>query len=330
MSIPKSVSIFAQAGVEIQNTFSNLTVLSMGLGQDSTTILFKIAFDPDFKAQYAPKKLLVLFSDTGNEHPFTYQYRDEVIIPFCKAHRIEFVTISSDMGYHAKGWKSLTHKWSYGNRPTIGSVAYPKSCTHQLKLMPQYNFLEEWIIKEYDLPQSVCKRAFVYFAKYFGKIRWLVGIAKGEESRVQDAEAETLLWKKQSVVIEYPLLGVGMDRSACQAYIKSLGFQLPMPSNCMFCPYGSNHLELLWLYESYPDRFYEWVQLEQNKLDAWADTDVKNLGVVGKLHKDGERKGQAVTLLDVLAEAKAKYPNMQLEDLQEYKWSHGHCVSSKY
>ena len=57
---------------------------------------------------------------------------------------------------------------------------------------------------------------------------------------------------------------------------------------------------------------------------------VKNLGVVGKLHKEGQRKGQAVTLLDVLEEAKEKYPNVTLEQLQEYKWSHGHCVASKY
>lgn len=329
MSIPKSVSIFAQAGVEIQNTFSNLTVLSMGLGQDSTTILLKIIHDKEFKARFAPEKLLVLFSDTGNEHPFTYQYRDEVIIPLCKTHNIEYITISSDMGYHTKGWKGLTHKWSYGNRPTIGSVAYPKSCTHQLKLMPQYNFLEEWIIKNYDLPQSERKRAYIFFAKYFGKIRWLVGIAKGEENRVADATKETILWKKQAVVVEYPLIEIGFDRTACQSYIKSLGFQLPMPSNCMFCPYGSNHLELLWLYHSYPERFNEWVQLEQSKLDAWTDAS-KNLGVAGKLHKDGERKGQAVTLLDVLEEAKAKYPNVTLEQLQEYKWSHGHCVASKY
>lgn len=322
-------NIFTQFGVSLDNTMSDLTILSMGLGQDSTTILFKIVFDAEFRARYAPNKLLVLFSDTGNEHPFTYQYRDEVIIPFCKEHSIEFVTITSDMGYHTTGWKSLTYKWSNGNRPTVGSVAYPKSCTHQLKLMPQYNFVEKWLIKNYDIPNSSRKQAYVYFGKYFGKICWLVGIAKGEESRVADAEAETSLWKKQSVVVEYPLIDTDMDRTACQKYIKGLGYKLPMPSNCMFCPYASNHLEILWLFYSYPDSFMEWVFYEQAKLDAWRDNE-KNLGVCGRLHKNGERKGEAVTLLDVLEEAKAKYPNVTLEELQEYKWSHGHCVASKY
>lgn len=330
MSIPKPISIFAQAGVEMQNKFSDLTILSMGLGQDSTTILLKIIHDPDFRARFAPGKLLVLFSDTGNEHPFTYQYRDEVIIPLCKAHKIEYVTIDNTMGYHSKGWQSLAGQWRNGARATIGSVAFPKSCTHQLKLMPQYNFVEQWLMSNYNVPHSKKKRAFVYFAKYFGKIRWLVGIAKGEERRVADATKETIMWKKQAVVVEYPLIDIGFDRTACQSYIKSLNYQLPMPSNCMFCSFaGNNQLELLWLYKTYPERFNEWATLEQAKLSDWSDT-AKNLGVVGKLHKDGERKGEAVTLLDALEQAKAKYPDTTLEQLQEYKWSHGHCVTSKY
>ena len=52
--------------------------------------------------------LLVLFANTGNEHPYTYSYRDRVIIPLCKEHNIEFVSIESHMGYHGKNWDSLT------------------------------------------------------------------------------------------------------------------------------------------------------------------------------------------------------------------------------
>ena len=43
----QQLNIFKTANVELENTFSNLTVLSMGLGQDSTTILFKIVFDAE-------------------------------------------------------------------------------------------------------------------------------------------------------------------------------------------------------------------------------------------------------------------------------------------
>lgn len=44
-----------------------VTVLSYGCGQDSTAIAAKIVFDPTFRHKYAPKRLVVIFSDTGNE-----------------------------------------------------------------------------------------------------------------------------------------------------------------------------------------------------------------------------------------------------------------------
>lgn len=50
--------------VNVENTFSNLTVLSAGLGQDSHAILYKIVFEPEFKKKYAAGRLLVLFADT--------------------------------------------------------------------------------------------------------------------------------------------------------------------------------------------------------------------------------------------------------------------------
>lgn len=322
-------SILSSLLLEYIETFSDLTILSMGLGQDSHTILYKIVHDQEFKARYAPYKLLMLFADTGNEHEHTYQYMRDITIPFCEKYGIEFVVITPNMGYHGESWKTLTHQWQNGT-PTIGSVAYPKTCTHNLKLMPQYRYVEDYIASNYDgIVNNGRKKGYTQFAKYYGKIRWLVGIAKGEENRVADAEAETALWKKQAITVEYPLIDIGFDRTACQSYIKQLGYELPMPSNCMFCPYGCGEMELLWMYKTYPDRFHEWAELEQRKLDAHINAP-KNLGVSGKLHKDGPRKGQAVTLIDLVEQYIRKYPDVTLEQLQEHKWSHGHCVASQY
>jgi len=329
MSRVPTTDLFNGFTTETETVFSDLTVLSMGLGQDSHTILFKLVHDPEFRRRYAPGKLLVLFADTHNEHDLTYQYRDEITEPFCKKHGIEFVSITNDMGFHANTWQSLTAQWENGT-PTVGSIAYVKSCTHKLKLEPQWRYVEQMLSDRYEgVPFNGRKKGYVHFAKYYGRIRWLIGIAKGEESRVAEAEMEKRVWKRQSIDVEYPLIDVGMDRTDCQHYIKSLGYPVPLPSNCMFCPYGSNHLELLWMYHAYPDRFYEWVAYEQAKLDAHRDAD-RNLGVCGRVHKEGERVGQAVTLLDVLEEAKAKHPDVTLEDLQRYKWMHGHCTASKY
>lgn len=230
------------------------------------------------------------------------------------------------MGYHMDSWQGLTHRWSEGGKKReIASVAFNPQCSHNLKLRPQFEFVEKWIARKYNLASGQ-KRATKHFARYNGKILWMVGIARGEEKRVANAENETA----QSVNTVYPLIDIGYDRQDCQDYIISQGYELPMPSNCMFCPYvACNAMELLWLKKSYPDKFEEWCDHEQAKLDDWRHVE-KNVGVAGKLHKDGERKGEAVTLIDMLREAEAKYPNITLAELNEHKWSHGHCVTSKY
>lgn len=53
-----------------------LTLLSFGAGQDSTAILLKLIHDADFRTKYAPQDLIVVFSDTGDEHDETYAHLD--------------------------------------------------------------------------------------------------------------------------------------------------------------------------------------------------------------------------------------------------------------
>lgn len=313
------------------NNNPKLTILSMGLGQDSTTILLKLINDKDFRKKYAPNDLLVLFANTGNEHPYTYSYRDRVIIPLCKEHNIEFVSIENHMGYHGKNWESLTTRWEKGT-PSIGSLAFAKfmNCSHNLKLNTQFRYVEELIAKKYEgIVNKTRKQNYTQFVEKFGsKIRFLIGIAREEESRIFDVEKETLNWKKKSVEVQYPLIDIGYNRKDCQDYIAATKTEIPYPSNCMYCPYASTHLELLFMYHTYPDNFYEWVKYEQAKLDAYKDEE-KNLGVSGRVHKSGDRKGEAVNLLDVLDEAFKKYPNITLQELNEHKFSHG-SINSKY
>jgi len=105
---------------------SQLTVLSFGGGQDSSALLEMILDDPDFRAKYAPNDLLVCMSDTGDEFDATYRHVRDVQAR-CKAAGVEFVFITSDMGYHSESWQSLRH--FYRTKGTIGSKSYPKTCT---------------------------------------------------------------------------------------------------------------------------------------------------------------------------------------------------------
>lgn len=210
-------------------------------------------------------------------------------------------------------------------------------------------------------------------------------------------------WKEKALITEYPLIDIGYDRTACQKYIDSLGIEVCYPSNCLFCPFSSgSHMEILWLYMNMPERFMEWVQLEENKLNHFQNNTqiilnrlnkplkeqklsikldyletssysylkeqlstarksntqitinclnyseinviesfikenkdvvkqkIPNLGANARVHKDGPKKGAAFTLLDMLKEAQELYPNVTLEEIQRYKFSHGNCVESQY
>lgn len=382
-----------------------LTVVSDGMGQDSKTIILKLVYDKEFRKKHAPNDLLIIFSDTHSEHDETYEYLEKVRKPFVKKHNLNFVHLTNDMGFHNKNWMSLEGQWRAGNKPTLTSTAFQKSCTHNLKLQPQWRYVEDYISKKYNL-KSGNKTGFKQFAKFYGKIRWIIGIAKDEEARLENIEIKEQ-WRNEAIETVFPLMEIGYNRKDCQEYIKSLNYAIPIPSNCVKCPYGTGAFELLWMYYNHPKYFYDWANDEKTKLDFYVDQcdfiidcrteedknkkvkgkdkkiyidideifnlqtlldakeialknsirvrvrvvvyvkneliekfllenpifekkKIKNLGVSGKVHTRGDKKGQAKTLLDLIEEYKTKHPNVTIEQLNEYKWSHGHCVQSKY
>lgn len=294
---------------------NDLTVLSFGGGQDSTALLYKYAFDADFRAKYAPGRFLVIMAATLDEHPETNAHVAE-IKTFCAQHKIEFAHITPDMGFHGGKWQGYRQFLSATN--TCGSKAFRKTCTDNLKIKPIYRFLEQWLAREYRLTNATRKQGFYEFCRDHGKINVLIGIAAGEESRVG---APIEKWAQRTTQRVYPLIDLGMDRQACQDYIASCNKPVPPPSNCMLCPFMSE-IELLWLFLNYPLDYTAWVKLEQNKIDRFRGEglpDDKNLGVWGRK-----------LLPQKLAEAQARYGHMTHAQINEYKMSHGHCVKSKY
>jgi 3'-phosphoadenosine 5'-phosphosulfate sulfotransferase (PAPS reductase)/FAD synthetase len=303
------------------------TVLSFGAGQDSTAILYRLALDPVFRARYAAGHLLVVCADTGDEHPETYAHVERTK-RFCLEHGIEFVHITASMGFHLKGWQSLRARYRANN--CIGSKSYPKTCTMQLKVGPIYKFLEAYLGQHYGVTVGK-KRGFYEYAKRHGKLRVLIGIAAGEESRVaKPSDAKEERWMAANIEKAYPLLDLGWDRKACQDYIQSVGLVVPPPSNCMLCPFMSE-VELLWLYRHHPRDYEEWVMLERAKLDQDARGRPNRHGIVviTPVEKRFGVWGRR-TLPEVLASAIAKFGHMSDEELQQHKMSHGHCVKSNW
>lgn len=299
-----------------------LTVLSYGGGQDSWTILVRLCLDDEVRNRYAPGRLLVVMSDTGNEHPATLAHVEHTR-QFCGLHAVSFTHITKDMGFHAPSWPSLVEHYRKYN--TIGSASFNKTCTDQLKIRPIYKWLAKWLRDEFDLPDRGKygpKQSIVEFcARNDTKIKVLLGIASDEQKRVAKAnqfEFKTGKWMRSTIERVYPLIDWEWGRAECQKYLKSVQQPVPMPSNCMRC-YFMSPIELLWLYRYYPAEFEDWVLLEENKLKANEHMKEKNYGVFGKR-----------TLRETLAKAEAEFGHLDNDQLTEYKMSHGHCVGSAY
>lgn len=292
---------------------NKLTILSYGGGQDSTALLLKYAYDAGFREKYAPDDFLVVMSDTGDEHNYTYNHI-EWTKRFCLDHKIEFHHLTPSRGFHTPAWQGLI-EWQRrtGNIVMLGI----KSCTDKLKIVPIYKFLDLWISKKYNLPYNGRKQSIKAFKeKYNQDINVMIGISRGEEQRVKEKRVATG-WKSCVTTI-YPLINMGMDRKDCQNYTRSKRVKVPFPSNCMRCPYMSD-VELLWLKRNYPAKLMEWIELEEKKLAKFSESGKKNCGVFAS----------EKTIEDRLMKVERKYGHLRGGELNDYKFSHG-CVKSKY
>lgn len=232
-----------------------------------------------------------------------------------------------------------------------------KSCTDNLKIKPAYRYLEDFIRDLYGY-QARGYRVFYQYFYQWGKLETWIGFAKGEESRMA-APAETLqlscerpedewvgeeggsvaqggqlsliaggkgpdkksivpVWRQKTVFHRYPLIELGWDRAKCQEMIASYEQPVPFPSNCMMCPF-QNEPEIVYLYRTKPDVFARWCEREAAKLKKNATREV-NYGV----------KGNGLTLERYLEKALKKYGDWTIEQLADYKFTHGHCVKSRY
>lgn len=293
---------------------AKLTVLSFGAGQDSTAILYRLLYDKKFRNKYAPEDLLVVMAETGNEHDETYQHVEEVQ-DLCRIAGVEFILL--DYSHTPAGWKGGLIKF-YERTNTIGSKAFPKTCTDKLKIQAIYNFLDQFVHVRYNTEKVGKKKALKEFTQRYGKIDVLIGIAKGEEKRICKNEDSPRAWMREAINKVFPLVELGMDREACQEDIRRFGHKVPPPSNCVLCPF-MNLIELLYLYKKHPDWYYKWVELEKSKIANNTHKGKSNLGVWGNK-----------LLPEVLEQAKEKYGDLSLEYLQDYVMSHGHCLMSKY
>lgn len=233
-------------------------------------------------------------------------------------------------------------------------MAYPKSCSVSLKVTPIESFLAAWVGRRFGMTDTG-KKPLEHFAEAFGKIDLWIGFGRGEERRCASLPRQSVFafaepkpkvkrWRERSINTRYPLIELGMNRGACQQYLRDRNESVPPPSLCIACPYKSP-TEIAWTARRYPALFSRWVAAEAKKIRDWGnetfrrarqkpenfrhDAEFKNFGVAGRgAFVDG--RFVPVTLTDTLARAERALVGVSEAALDAHRMSHGHDVETHF
>ncbi|MFF9785691.1 hypothetical protein [Streptomyces nigrescens] len=216
-----------------------MTVLSYGLGADSTAILLMFLKDPvRYGLEPDLSDLIVLHAVTGNEWPDSLSYVDRLVLPKLAERRVRVVQVArvgrSDADgvlvledsrstrriFQAGPWRLSDWLLTGGTVPQMASGR--RTCSIRFKGW----CLDHWALAE------------------FGHVpfRRVIGYHAGERSRMEkDSRIQDRLNERAGRVIcapSYPLVDAGMDRAAVEAYVlESLGEPIKK-SYCTFCPFS--------------------------------------------------------------------------------------------
>lgn len=204
-------------------------LVSFGAGINSTAMLIGMrdrGIRPDG----------ILFADTGNEKPETYEFVSQVQMWTLRELGQQIFVLR-----HPKG---DTLRDSCFRNGTLPSKAYGfPGCSVKFK----HQFMESWEKKHY--PDMDVIKAIGYHA---GEIR---------RSDIEEKlRYEKKPWK---YIYRYFLREWGWKQDQCEAAILAEGFKLPKKSACWFCP-SSKAWEVLWLAANHPELFADSIAMERN------------------------------------------------------------------
>lgn len=185
-----------------------------------------------------PKPDFAVMIDTGYESDKTYSYLERIIRPKLSEVGVKFNLVSSEVfGGDTKiiGDTGLVNIPAF-RKNSDGSVSHLATwCNNAWKV----KVLRRWLRE-----QGVEKC-----------IDW-VGISTDESRRANKDSG--VKW----ITNAYPLIELGMDRTACVEQIKKVGWEMPVRTSCVFCPNRTNYEWLRLKYES-PSDFEQACQLDE-------------------------------------------------------------------
>lgn len=222
----------------------SLTTISYGGGVQSTAMLVLAC-----QGRLGYQVTDALFANVGDdsEHPATLQYIRDTASPFAATHGI---TVHELHRTRRDGTKETlygrlmtdTAKGRVSDAiPVRGRTGMPmgRACTADFKIKVVGKWLKQHGATA-DNPATVC-----------------IGISTDEIIRASNKR--TMPYERPV----YPLLDLGLDRSACIEVIRNAGLPVPPKSSCYFCPF---HRPQMWseMRRDEPELFWKSAAIEAN------------------------------------------------------------------
>jgi hypothetical protein len=204
-----------------------MEIVSVGWGIQSSCLYFMSSLGIIPRADHA------IFADTGAEHPKTLEYLD---------YAIEWMKENNGIPIHVVSDRNILddiRKSVSGSR--VASI--PVFTGNEGKLRRQCT-------GEYKIDQVKKKIREIYGLKKGQNMKptemW-IGISTDEATRMKDSELHNIENK-------YPLIDEMMSRGDCIKWLAANGFEVPIKSSCVFCPFHSNSA---------------WVEIKNNEPESW-------------------------------------------------------------
>lgn len=208
-----------------------LTIISLGAGVQSTTMALMAA-----RGELAPMPDAAIFADTGAEPSGVYRHLDwlERQLPF-PVHRVSAGNLRDEILGATRGDNRMDARPPFF---TKSGGMLRRQCTQDFKIIP----IER-------------------------RVRELLGLAKGQrgpttpvvEQWIGISSDEVIRMKpsrRSYIRHRWPLIEIGMSRSACIKWNEERQYPRPPKSACTFCPYHANQ---------------QWRDLRDNDPDAFAE-----------------------------------------------------------
>ena len=218
----------------------DLSVLSLGAGVQSSTVLFK-SLNNEIKMPD-----VIIFADTGNEPKEVYKYLDYlkgVVGNKIPMHIVKKSNIVDD----ALAEREYGTNKGFITMPVFAIDDYGKKsigrrqCTNDYKIQPIHKEVRK-ILGVKSLRNK--------------NVEMIMGISTDE---IQRAKKPHSYWQ----INYYPLIELNMTRHDCKHYATTIGIKKPPRSACIVCPYHSND-EWQHLKDNYPSEFAQAVEFDKS------------------------------------------------------------------